>query len=63
MKANTVQKLGFVGRHQLRELGDVSGLGVGGILLGCGRSQGLQDCNAVQHGDHFFQGRGGAQAV
>ena len=63
VQAQAVEQLGFVRRHHLRQPGGFGDFRVGVVVACAHLGHGLQHGHALQHGGHFFQRRGGAQAV
>ena len=63
MQAQAVEQLGFVGRQQVGEAGNLGGVGVA-VLVGVGGlAHRLQNRHALQHAGHRFQRGRGAQAA
>ena len=60
MQANAVEQLGFIGRHQVGQIGDALHIGVW-VVAGSGLCCGLVNRHALQHHAHLFQQRTGRE--
>ncbi|MCY1374697.1 hypothetical protein D9M69_620570 [compost metagenome] len=63
MQTQAVEQLGFVGGQRVRQAHDLRRVGVVRLLQGQPFGHRLQHRHALQQAGHFFERRGGVQAV